>query len=42
VAHEFEKQHPANEKSGVTEGFWQSAISKAVCWPGFFKGVLDE
>jgi hypothetical protein len=40
--HEFEKQHPANEKSGVTEGFWQCAISKAVCWPGFFKGVLDE
>jgi hypothetical protein len=36
------KAAPANEKSGVTEGFWQSAISKAVCWPGFFKGVVDE
>jgi hypothetical protein len=30
------------KKSGVTEEFWQSAISKALCLPGFFKGVVDE
>ncbi len=42
VAYEFEKQHPRTKSAGVTEGFWQSAISKAVCLPGFFKGVMDE
>jgi hypothetical protein len=38
----FKKQHPRTKSPGVTEGFWQCAISKAVCLPGFFKGVMDE
>jgi hypothetical protein len=39
----FEFIAPANEKSpGVTEEFWQIAISQALCLPGFFKGVVDE
>jgi hypothetical protein len=42
LRHINSKAAPANEKSGVTEGFWQCAISKAVCLPGFFKGVMDE
>jgi CheY-like chemotaxis protein len=39
VAHAFEKQHPRTKSAGVTEGFWQCAISKAVCLPGFLKGL---
>jgi hypothetical protein len=37
-----EKQHPRTKSPGVTEGLWRCATSKAVCLPGFFKGVVDE
>jgi hypothetical protein len=34
--HRIRKAAPENEKSGVTERYWQYAINQAVCLPGLF------